>query len=65
MTLQKWKLELWPGYKTAIRQHEQEILLNADISNKIIRTDSVLDQMSAALKNVGLLKHGNNRGNLT
>lgn len=43
--LPDWKLEVWPGYVTSIRQHENELLLCCEPSNKIIRTDSVYDQM--------------------
>jgi len=43
--LKQYKLELWPGYVTSIRQHENKILLNCEIGNKILRTDTVLDQM--------------------
>ena len=39
------RLELWPGYVTSIRQHELGILLCCETSNKILRTDTVLDQM--------------------
>jgi hypothetical protein len=46
----EWKLELWPGYVTSIRQHEHNLLLCTDLSNKIIRTDSVLDEMRTIYK---------------
>lgn len=36
-------LELWPGYITSIRQHEQDILLCAEISYKVLRIDTVYD----------------------
>ena len=43
--LKQHKLELWPGYVTSIRQHEDKILLCCDISHKVLRTDTVLDQI--------------------
>jgi len=43
--LKQHKLELWPGYVTSIRQHEEKILLCCDISHKVLRTDTVLDQI--------------------
>lgn len=43
--LKQHKLELWPGYVTSIRQHEEKILLCVEISHKILRTDTVLDQI--------------------
>lgn len=29
------KLELYPGYVTSIRQHEEQVLLNVEISHKV------------------------------
>jgi aubergine-like protein len=37
------KLELYPGYITSIRQQERDVLLNVEISHKVLRIDSVLD----------------------
>uniref|UniRef100_A0A0A1WMT6 Protein piwi n=1 Tax=Zeugodacus cucurbitae TaxID=28588 RepID=A0A0A1WMT6_ZEUCU len=39
--LNAYCLELWPGYQTSIRQHEQDVLLCAEIAHKVMRTDSV------------------------
>jgi len=49
-TLSQHKLEIWPGYETSIRQHEDQMLLCCDISHKVLRTDTVLDQISAISK---------------
>ena len=58
--LKAHKIEVWPGYVTrlgilfvnillsslfSIRQHESKVLLCCEIGNKILRTDTVLDQM--------------------
>ena len=43
--LKQHKLELWPGYETSIRQHEDNILLCCEVAHKILRTDTVLDQL--------------------
>jgi len=51
--LKAYKLEVWPGYVTSIRQHEQNVLLCCEISNKILRTDTVLDQMEELHKRGG------------
>jgi len=51
--LNQYKLELWPGYVTSIRQHEDKILLCCEIGNKILRTDTVLDQMEEIIKRAG------------
>merc|ERR1712112_564610 len=39
------KLELWPGYETSIRQHEDSMLLCCEVSHKVLRTDTVYDQI--------------------
>ena len=41
-----FRLELWPGFVTSILQYERSILLNLDISHKILRTDTVYDYMN-------------------
>jgi len=43
--MKDFKLELWPGYVTAIHQHENNILLCCEVSTKVLRTDNVLDQL--------------------
>lgn len=35
------RLEIWPGYITSIRQHEEDILVCAEISHKIMRDETV------------------------
>ena len=39
------KLEVWPGFVTTIKQHEEKILLCCELGNKVLRTDTVLDQL--------------------
>ena len=39
------KLEVWPGYVTSIRQHEEQILLCCEVSCKVLRTDTVYEQI--------------------
>ena len=48
--LKQHKLEVWPGYVTSIRQHEEQILLCCEISCKVLRTDTVLDQIEEIYK---------------
>ncbi len=43
--LREFKLKLWPGYVTSIRHHEHKLLLCSEVSNKILRLDTVLDQL--------------------
>ncbi|CAH3013726.1 unnamed protein product [Porites evermanni] len=43
--IDKFKLELWPGYTTSILQYETDILLSADVSHKVLRQSTVLDYL--------------------
>ncbi|XP_076749103.1 aubergine [Xylocopa sonorina] len=38
-----FRLELWPGYLTSIRQHENNILMCAEIAHKVMRQQTLLD----------------------
>ena len=49
--LRQHKLELWPGYETSIRQHEQDLLLGVEITHKVLRTDTVLDMLGQIQRN--------------
>ena len=40
------RLELWPGFITSILQYETNVMLCADISHKILRTDTVYDYLN-------------------
>ena len=39
-------MELWPGYVTSIRQHEDSILMCAEITHKVMRRETVLDLLN-------------------
>lgn len=43
VVIPEYKLELWPGYITSIRQHEQQILMCAEITHKVMRNETILD----------------------
>ncbi|XP_063787875.1 piwi-like protein 2 isoform X5 [Pseudophryne corroboree] len=43
--LQKYSLQVWPGFAASIRRTDGGLFLIADITHKIIRNDSVLDIM--------------------
>ena len=45
MVLHHYKLELWRRYVTTIQQHEDNIMPCCEISHKIIRMDTVLEQI--------------------
>ena len=53
--LQQYKLELWPGYVTSIRQHENDILLCCEISPTRFsgQIHTVLDQIQEVFKKTG------------
>ncbi|ODN03707.1 Protein aubergine [Orchesella cincta] len=40
--LEAHHLQLWPGYKTSIRNHENSILLGVELTHKVLRLDSCL-----------------------
>lgn len=48
INLPTFHIQLWPGYVTSIRQHEHDILLCAEITNKVMRTETVYDIMQEA-----------------
>ncbi|KAF2879557.1 hypothetical protein ILUMI_26606 [Ignelater luminosus] len=44
------RMELWPGYITSIRQHENAILMCAEITHKVMRHDTVLQLLGECLQ---------------
>lgn len=49
------RLELWPGYITSIQAYEGGVMLLADVSHRLLRTDTVLTFMYDLIQ-----KHPNN-----
>ncbi|CAG9764075.1 unnamed protein product [Ceutorhynchus assimilis] len=43
VSIRDHNLELWPGFLTSMKQYEQNIMLNVDLSFKVLRTDTVYD----------------------
>ncbi|OXU31859.1 hypothetical protein TSAR_014087, partial [Trichomalopsis sarcophagae] len=39
----EFRLELWPGYITSIRQHEHDILMCSEITHKVMRNETLYD----------------------
>lgn len=39
--IREYNLELWPGYVTSIRQHENNLLMCAEISTKVMRQETL------------------------
>ena len=40
------KLEIWPGYVTAVQEYEGVLMLNLDVSHKVLRTQTAYDLVS-------------------
>ena len=49
IVINEYKLELWPGYVTSIRQHENDLMMCVELSTKILRKDSAYDQMKSLM----------------
>ncbi|XP_054281623.1 piwi-like protein Siwi isoform X2 [Macrosteles quadrilineatus] len=47
----EYALEIWPGYKTTIRQHENQVLMCSEIIHKVLRTDTVWDLLCSIVQN--------------
>jgi hypothetical protein len=45
-----FSIELWPGYITAIRLHEDQLLMCVENSHKLLRSNTVYDLMMAAYR---------------
>lgn len=48
--IKQYNIQLWPGYQTSIRQHEKDILLCAEITNKVMRTETIYDIMHKIIR---------------
>lgn len=42
-----FRLEIWPGYVTAVDNYEGGLMLQCDVSHRVLRCDTVLECMSA------------------
>lgn len=51
VALREFALELWPGYETSIRQHEADIMVCAEITHKVMRTETVYDILRRSSQN--------------
>lgn len=43
-----YRLEVWPGYVTAIQEYEDGLMLCCDVSFRVLRTTTVLDELYAS-----------------
>lgn len=53
IAIPNYDIELWPGYLTSIRQHENSILLCCEISHKFMRKQNVLSVLKKAYNEYG------------
>uniref|UniRef100_A0A3Q3AR03 Piwi-like protein 2 n=1 Tax=Kryptolebias marmoratus TaxID=37003 RepID=A0A3Q3AR03_KRYMA len=44
--VEKHRLQVWPGYSTAIKHTDGGLCMSVDVTHKILRNDSVLDVMN-------------------
>lgn len=43
VNIPEYRIELWPGFVTSVRQHEHNVLVCCEVSHKIMRQDTVYD----------------------
>lgn len=48
--IREYRLQLWPGYITSIRQHERDILVCAEIAHKTMRVETVYDILQQCVR---------------
>lgn len=53
VALAEYKVELWPGYITSIRQHEQNFLICAEVSHKVMRQETIYEILRTARQDHG------------
>lgn len=41
--MNQFRVELWPGYITSIRQHEQNVLVCCEVSHKVMRQETIYE----------------------
>uniref|UniRef100_A0A1Q3F3E7 Putative translation initiation factor 2c eif-2c n=1 Tax=Culex tarsalis TaxID=7177 RepID=A0A1Q3F3E7_CULTA len=51
VNLSQYKIDLYPGYITSIRQHEQDVLMCAELTHKVMRTDTCHDLFEKCMMN--------------
>jgi len=40
-----FRLEVWPGYVTTVDEYEGGVMLQTDVSHRVLRTETVLNVM--------------------
>ena len=52
-SLLPYRIDLWPGFITSILQYEDNVMLCADVSHKIMRADTVYDYLNDLYQQFG------------
>ncbi|XP_030056067.1 piwi-like protein 4 [Microcaecilia unicolor] len=47
------RLTLWPGFSVSVMQFENRLMLSADVSHKVLRSETVLDFMTNLYNKIG------------
>ena len=55
LTFQAYKLEVWPGFVTAVDCYEGGLYLQIDVAHRVLRTETVRDALIRLKKKVGSL----------
>lgn len=45
------RLEVWPGYVTTVDEYEGGVMLQTDVSHRVLRTETVLNVISGIIRN--------------
>ncbi|XP_064105944.1 piwi-like protein Siwi [Macrobrachium nipponense] len=48
----KYEIVIWPGFSSSIRQHEQSLLLNVDVTHKFLRSETAYKYFQKAQGNI-------------
>lgn len=49
VSIQQYGIDLYPGYVTSIRQHEQDVLMCAELKHRVMRTDTCYTMFKTCL----------------
>ncbi|XP_001657626.2 protein aubergine [Aedes aegypti] len=53
VTVSQYGIELYPGYVTSIRQHENDVLMCAELTHRVMRTDTCYTLMKQCMNHGG------------
>uniref|UniRef100_A0A182SST8 Piwi n=1 Tax=Anopheles maculatus TaxID=74869 RepID=A0A182SST8_9DIPT len=56
IAIPQYGLEMYPGYVTSIRQHEQDVLLCVDVTHRVLRTDTCYKMLQNMQRQPGSFK---------